>query len=314
MIRILTNFNMDSSLVLAVVLAGQHGLAKMLARDELQSIAKRLAHCSTLRLLSRDETVKYLEHRCAVAGTATFPLDQGATESIYELTRGNLRAIDSLALRLDLENDRTRLVNSIDQLRPRLLLLDPLVRLHRADENSSAEISALLGFLREIQRQFNMAVILVHHMSKKHRAQLGQSLRGSSDLHAFGDCNAYLVKKNDKLFLSVEHRFAPTSEPLHLALVSDDDGSCTHLEIAGHTGDNHSGVPLAETVSLTLADADRPLTRVALRKILCVNNQRLGMALGELEKNGIAEREPNGWILKSHSPKLTASLAQPSLI
>jgi general secretion pathway protein A len=99
MLRILTNFNMDSSLVLAVVLAGQHGLAKMLARDELQSIAKRLAHCSTLRLLSRDETMKYLEHRCAVAGTATFPLDQGATESIYELTRGNLRAIDSLALK-----------------------------------------------------------------------------------------------------------------------------------------------------------------------------------------------------------------------
>jgi type II secretory pathway predicted ATPase ExeA len=99
MIRILTNFNMDSSLVLAVVLAGQQGLAKMLARDELQSIAKRLAHCSTLRLLSRDETVKYLEHRCAVAGAATFPFDKGAVESIYELTRGNLRAIDSLALK-----------------------------------------------------------------------------------------------------------------------------------------------------------------------------------------------------------------------
>jgi type II secretory pathway predicted ATPase ExeA len=99
MIRILTNFDMDSRLVLAVVLAGQQGLAKMLAKDELQSIAKRLAHCSTLRLLSRDETARYLEHRCAVAGAADFPFDQGATESIYELTRGNLRAIDSLALK-----------------------------------------------------------------------------------------------------------------------------------------------------------------------------------------------------------------------
>ena len=90
---------MDSKLVLAVVLAGQHGLAKMLARDELQSIAKRLTHCSSLRLLSRDETLKYLEHRCAVAGASDFPFDKGATETVYELTRGNLRAIDALAFK-----------------------------------------------------------------------------------------------------------------------------------------------------------------------------------------------------------------------
>lgn len=99
MIRILTNFDMDSSLVLAVVLAGQQRLAKMLAKDELQSISGRLAHCASLRLLSRDETTRYLEHRCAVVGAAEFPFDQGATESIYELTRGNLRAIDALALK-----------------------------------------------------------------------------------------------------------------------------------------------------------------------------------------------------------------------
>jgi hypothetical protein len=226
----------------------------------------------------------------------------------------DLHIIDSPSLRLDLETDRTRLVNSIDQLRPRLLLLDPLVRLHRADENSSAEISALLGFLREIQRQFNMAVILVHHMSKKHRAQLGQALRGSGDLHAFGDCNAYLVKKNDKLFLSLEHRFAPAPENTPLELVSDDDGSNTHLEIPEHAGNLHRNTPLAETVRLTLADADKPLTRVALRKSLGVNNQRLGTALGELEKNGIAARQPNGWILNSHPPQpSTDSPAQLSL-
>ena len=99
MIRILTNFDMDSRLVLTVVLAGQQGLAKMLAKDELRSIAGRLAHCASLRLLSRDETKSYLQHRVAVAGAADFPFDHGATESIYELTRGNLRAIDALALK-----------------------------------------------------------------------------------------------------------------------------------------------------------------------------------------------------------------------
>jgi len=99
MVRILTNFDMDSKLVLSVVLAGQHGLAKMLARDELQSIAKRMAHCATLRLLSRDESLQYLQHRCAVAGASDFPFDHGAVETIYEISRGNLRAIDALAFK-----------------------------------------------------------------------------------------------------------------------------------------------------------------------------------------------------------------------
>lgn len=215
----------------------------------------------------------------------------------------DLNIIDAPSLRLDLETDRTKLVHAVNQLKPKLLLLDPLVRLHRADENSSAEISAILGFLRELQRQFNMAVILVHHMSKKHRAQLGQALRGSGDLHAFGDCNAYLVKNDNKLTLTVEHRFAPASEPISLALVSDDDGANTHLEIARNADNTHRGLPLAETVRLTLADADKPLTRVALRKMLSVNNQRLGLALLDLENNCTAAKGPNGWSLNSNTQK-----------
>lgn len=222
---------------------------------------------------------------------------QGICDSRYlDIRSLDLHIIDTPSLRLDLDADRTKLVNSIEHLRPQLLLLDPLVRLHRADENSSADISALLGFLRELQRRFKMAVILVHHMSKKHRAQLGQALRGSGDLHAFGDSNAYLVRKSDKLLLTMEHRFAPETDPVPLALVSDHDGANTHLEVSTHAGDNHQ-IPLAETVRLALADAGKPLTRAALRQTLRVNNHRLGLALADLENQGIAIRGPGGWTL-----------------
>ena len=210
----------------------------------------------------------------------------------------DLHLIDTPSLRLDLDADRTRLADAIEKIRPRLILLDPLVRLHRADENSSADISALLGFLRELQRRFDTAVLLVHHMSKKHRAQLGQALRGSGDLHAFGDCNAYLVRKNEKLLLSVEQRFAKETDPISLALVSDDKGNGTHLEILDRNA-NDQRLPLSEFVRQILADADGPLTRAALRRTLRVNNHRLGLALEELEKRRIAVRGQNGWSLVS---------------
>ena len=218
-----------------------------------------------------------------------------------------LYIIDAPSLRLDLETDRQKLTDALQRIKPVLLLLDPLVRLHRADENSSADISLILGFLREIQRRFNTAVILVHHMSKKHRAQLGQALRGSGDLHAFGDCNAYLVRKDKRLLLSLEHRFAPTGDPIPLNLVSDKSENNTYL--AAESSSNYEAIrfPIGEALRRTLADSDKPLTRTALRSILKVNNHRLGLALKDLENKNIIARQAGGWTLVAHSQSLNHS-------
>jgi general secretion pathway protein A len=98
MLRILTNFQMDSRLVLSVVLAGQTPLKKMLAHDDQEAVARRMAHYATLRPLSRDETTLYVDHRCAIAGVTRSPFDAAAADALYEISRGNLRTIDSLAL------------------------------------------------------------------------------------------------------------------------------------------------------------------------------------------------------------------------
>jgi general secretion pathway protein A len=96
MVRILTNFEMDSRLVLSVILAGQPPLLGMLRRDELESVSRRLTHCAVLRLLSRGETRKYIEHRLHMVGSRTLPFDDPALDAIFEITRGNLRAIDTI--------------------------------------------------------------------------------------------------------------------------------------------------------------------------------------------------------------------------
>ncbi len=98
-LRILTNFDMDSRLVVSIVLAGQSPLGKMLRSQKLEDVARRLAHCATLRLLSRAETKTYIQHRCRIVGASKCPFDQGAIEAIYEIGRGNFRATDHLALK-----------------------------------------------------------------------------------------------------------------------------------------------------------------------------------------------------------------------
>ena len=69
------------------------------------------------------------------------------------------------------------------------LILDPFVRLHRIDENASGEVAPLLAYLRELQRQHSLAVLVVHHAKKgAGNVRAGQALRGSSEWTATSIC------------------------------------------------------------------------------------------------------------------------------
>jgi hypothetical protein len=133
----------------------------------------------------------------------------------------------------------------------------------------------------------------VHHASKKQRSQPGQALRGSSDLHAIGDSNLYLARKDQHIVLTVEHRAAPAPEPMTIELVS---GNATHLRVCHHPpGGQHAGESLnAKTLDL-LHSTRAALSRTELRARLRVNNQRLGECLAALERQGRIRRTPDGW-------------------
>ena len=126
LLRILTNFEMDSRLVLSFVLAGQPPLSGVLRDERLKDVTHRLAHCATLRPLSRKETGDYIAHRCQIAGSATPPFDGGAMAAIYEIGRGNLRATDHLALQaLELAHDASCEVVDAQQVTEARRLLWP---------------------------------------------------------------------------------------------------------------------------------------------------------------------------------------------
>ncbi len=97
LLKILTNFDMDSRLVVSIILAGQPALKKLLEKQGYEEIRRRLDHCGELRLLSREETKSYIEHRVAVAGATVCPFDKQAIEAVFEISRGNMGGIDLLA-------------------------------------------------------------------------------------------------------------------------------------------------------------------------------------------------------------------------
>jgi hypothetical protein len=199
-----------------------------------------------------------------------------------DLDRLPLGLITVDGLRLDLPQHRDRLSATLAKIRPRLLVLDPLVRLHRGDENSSAEISELLCFLRTQQREHQVAILLVHHVRKSAAGQPGQSLRGSGDLHAWGDSNLYLLRSSGKLVRHAEHRSHPAPPPFAVELSGDPPRVVVQGVVEASRGD------LADRILSALAQ--EPLSRSQLRERLAVRDETLGAELTRLEADGQAIR------------------------
>lgn len=216
-----------------------------------------------------------------------------------DLAELDIHVITAPSVRLDVDRDRDALAATVDKLRPRLLVLDPFVRLHRIDENQSSEVAPLLAYLRELQRRYHVAVVLVHHARKggaKMRA--GQALRGSSEFHAWGDSNLYLRRHGDQLTLSVEHRAAAaiSSVPLRLDTVAD--------AVALTAIENAAEAPVTELPAEAAIDqrilaelelADAPLSATALRKRCQIRNATLQAALAELVAGGRLRKDRAGY-------------------
>ena len=199
------------------------------------------------------------------------------------------------SLRLDRETDRERLTETARRLQPRLLLLDPLVRLHALNENDAGEVAQLLSYIRNLQRQLDLAVVLVHH-SRKHQpagVQAGQGLRGSGDLHAFGDSNLYLRRRAGELILTMEHRAAAAPEPVALELITAPEDT-VHLAVRGFPAREAVEHQLEDEILRALEERT-VLNRTRLRDLLSVNNDRLGRTLLKLEAAGKVRRATEGW-------------------
>jgi hypothetical protein len=211
-------------------------------------------------------------------------------------------------LRLDVAVDRERLDKTVDAMHPRLVVLDPFVRLHRLDENVAADVAPLLAYLRALQRQHQAAVLLVHHSRKgASHVRAGQALRGSSELHAWGDSNLYLRRQGDALLLSIEQRAAASMADLSLELGGEEQSLALRVVDAPPIADAETEQSLAERIVAVLAQATVPMSWRELREACRVRSSTLGDMLRTLEQEQTITRSNAGFALARPRPSVSAS-------
>lgn len=186
-----------------------------------------------------------------------------------DLATLDIQVITSEKLRLDHAADVEALNQTVMKVRPRLLILDPFVRLHRIDENSSSEVAPVLENLRMMQRRHTTAILIVHHAKKNGAsARAGQALRGSSEFHAWGDSNLYMRRTGDRIMLSMEHRAAPSRGGIPLALKGDDDRLALEIEVDIADDSSAASPPLSasERIEQALVTIREPMSFTLLRQ------------------------------------------------
>lgn len=216
----------------------------------------------------------------------------------------DVHVITAPVVRLDLEDDRRKLSATVEAVRPRLLVLDPFVRLHRQDENVASDVAPLLGYLRQIERRFHAAVLLVHH-ARKGAAHLraGQALRGSSELHAWGDSNVYMRRKGeDVLLMSAEHRAAAPLREVALELRVR--GEIRTLEVVDRpiaSDEAGTALSVAERIEQVLAEAVEPMGIHPLRQACHMRMASLCDALADLTADGRVVKCEDGYRLATNA-------------
>jgi len=94
----------------------------------------------------------------------------------------------------------------IEKLKPRVVLLDPLVKFHNMDENSASLMGEIFGKLRELMEIYELSLIIPHHTGKV-KSRGG---RGSSVIHGEYDSAITLDRKGNDYTLRFDMRHVET--------------------------------------------------------------------------------------------------------
>lgn len=164
-------------------------------------------------------------------------------------------------VRLDDRGWRDALLEAGRELRPRLIVLDPLVRLKGAvDEDSQREMAPVLDHMRDLRDATGAAVLFVHHSGHE-----GRRLRGTSDLDA-------------SLALEIEKEAPDAGEGLSGSepIAQERVNQIFHTTIQGSVGAFAAGSQeFTQTVEQVVPAGDSGALHQAL--------ERLGVPGGEIE-------------------------------
>lgn len=186
----------------------------------------------------------------------------------------------------------------IGRLKPTLVIIDSLIRVHQGDENSSADMARVFGRVRRIVRQHRCSIVFADHQRKPTQFQVSEDflVRGSTDKVASVDSLLCLMKKDNVQFVThAKSRFAPEF-PRFVFEIVDISGEATEVRFLDMQANYVKGertLKAKEFIEETFGEhseaiARRDFIELALKQDIPA--KQLDDALSELVASGHVDR------------------------
>ncbi len=215
-------------------------------------------------------------------------LDPDALQELHVASQRGLRLDEPASLaRLEAELERTGAI---------FCCLDPLVRMHSADEDRRREMGPVLDAIRGLQARCGCAVAVVHHMSKPRgdrELRPGERMRGTGDLHALLDSALYFDARPSTglVAVTVEHRDAAAPDPFLIHLEVNEDQGTARLVAEHGTLAEVAAIEALPAVEQALRAAAGGMTAAEVQQATRLRRQTVYEALRRLEDAGRVRQE-----------------------
>lgn len=203
---------------------------------------------------------------------------------------------------------RAQIESIISEIKPVLVVFDPLYLMFDGDLNSSKDLNPVLNWLLSLKTQYKTSVMVVHHYNKGNGQQVlrgGARMAGSVMLYGWVESAWYLTKTEDEeepapnqrldlsessgsstITLSREFRMAGNYPDLDIHFEMGEIGDPDYRVTVGAAGEPHVTIKTLEDEVLgILGNSNAPVTKRALRESLGVDMGAIRKALDNLMKS-----------------------------
>lgn len=173
----------------------------------------------------------------------------------------------------------------------KLVIIDSLIRVHSADENSAREMAKVFKLLRKFTEQ-GVAVLVTQHNRKPgaNSGGAGNEMRGSTDIRAAIDSHIGVTRKN-KWYLTFDQtkqRYDVELDPFKVKVNADND-SFTFEYLGTLTAEANTAEQLYAAVTDLLAEHEQLSQKELLAKLADTEAKTNEHTLRELLKQWVAE-------------------------
>jgi hypothetical protein len=241
--------------------------------------------------------VPYLGHFATTAGKVLVIDEENNRRIIEQRFRNmgiephdNIVFLSQTGLQIDREAHRGKLLRFVEELQPRLIVMDSLVRLHGRDENSATEMRLVMKALSSLVSPERSVIIIHHHKKEQGFASKSGSgrVRGSSDIFAALDFHLAIERRTEYLMVRMlKLRVQPELPPFKVGLQLGDNYAIDFPYLGVDVTREENMEALKESIIETLSSVAEEITRADIMKALKKGEHVTIEALNQLIEAGM---------------------------